>query len=71
MLHFLVKPIELKGKILIISAISAGNLPTYALDHLIASNQFKRIAFLHSDYLEPSVGYLPQNIEGGALGMPA
>ena len=26
---------------------------------------------MHSDFLEPSVGYLPNNIEGGALGLPA
>ncbi len=26
---------------------------------------------MHSDFLEPSVGYLPNNIEGGTLGLPA
>jgi hypothetical protein len=28
------------------------------------------VAFLQSDHLEPSVGYLPTEIEGGALGLP-
>ena len=51
MLKFIDQSVDLKGKILIISAISAGNLPTYALDHIIVANQFKRIAFLHSDHL--------------------
>ena len=62
MLKFTSQPCDIKGKLLIVSAISAGNVPTYALDHLIVSNQFSRIAFWHSDYLEPSVGYLPPNI---------
>ena len=71
MLKFTGQTIPLKGKILLVSAISAGNVPTYALDHLIAHNNFQRIAFFHSDHLEPSVGYLPSNIQQGALGLPA
>ena len=71
MLKFIGEPCSLKGKTLLVTAITAGNVPIYALDHLIVLNQFKRVAFLHTEYLEPSVGYLPQNIENGALGLPA
>jgi hypothetical protein len=60
----------LEGKVLIINAISAGHVPTFALDQLIALNGFERVAYFQSDYLEPSVGYLPVAIEGGALGLP-
>ena len=38
MLKFTSQPCDIKGKLLIVSAISAGNVPTYALDHLIVSN---------------------------------
>jgi hypothetical protein len=71
MLKFIDKPVPLKGKLLIINAISAGFVPTYALDTLIVNNHFQRVAYLTSDLLEPSVGYLPSNIENGALGLPA
>lgn len=60
----------LRGKLLLVSAVSAGDVPTFALDHLITANQFQRVAYFCSDYLEPYVGYLPQDIEGGALGLP-
>lgn len=70
MLSFIKESVSLEGKLLFVSAISAGDVPTYALDHIIATNSFERVAFFHSDYLEPSVGYLPHNIEGGALGLP-
>ena len=54
-----------------VSAITAGTVPTYALDHIISLNHFKRVAFWHTSHIEPSVGYLPKNIEDGALGLPA
>jgi hypothetical protein len=71
MLKYIKEAISLEGKTLIINGISAGYVPTFAFDHLIALNCFERVAFLESDYLEPSVGYLPPNIEEGALGLPA
>ena len=48
-----------------------GRTPTICGDYLIAANKFKRIAYYHSDFLEPSVGYLPEQIENGSLGLPA
>ena len=45
-------------------------MPTFTFDELIVTNGFRRIAYVQSDYLEPSVGYLPKEIEGGALGLP-
>ena len=54
---------------MIVSGVSVGGVPTYALDLLIVANGFKRIGFLRSEHLEPSVGYLHPNIEGGALGL--
>lgn len=30
----------LRGKLLLVSAVSAGDVPTFALDHLITANQF-------------------------------
>jgi hypothetical protein len=62
MLKFIKDSVSLEGKILLINAISAGYVPTYALDHLIVQNGFERVAFFSSDYLEPSVGYLPAEI---------
>jgi predicted ATP-grasp superfamily ATP-dependent carboligase len=59
-----------QGKLLLVSAVSAGDVPTFALDQLIVSNEFKRVAFFYSEFIEPYVGYLPQEIEGGALGLP-
>lgn len=55
---------------LLVNAISAGYVPTFAFDELIVNNSFRRVAYFQSDYLEPSVGYLPNDIEGGALGLP-
>lgn len=55
---------------MLVNAISAGYVPTFAFDELIVSNGFRRIAYFQSDYLEPSVGYLPKEIEEGALGLP-
>lgn len=62
MIKFISSPFDLEGKLLIVNAISAGYVPTFTLDELIVSNGFNRIAFLDSDYLEPSVGYLPNEI---------
>ena len=71
MIKFIKEAQSLEGTTLFVSALSAGLVPTYALDALITRNEFQRIAFFHSDFLEPSVGYLPKNIEGGSLGLPA
>ena len=71
MLKFIKQPFSLEAKVLLINAISPGFVPTFALDRLIVLNGFDRVAFFQSDYLEPSVGYLPSDIEGGALGLPA
>ena len=59
MLKFIKEPVSLQGKVLLLNAISAGHVPTYAFDHLIVLNRFQRVAFLQTDFLEPSVGYLP------------
>ena len=56
---------------LIIPSVGFGSAPSLAIDLIIASNGFKRVAFLESRHLEPSVGYLNKNIEDGALGLPA
>ena len=71
MLKFIKQPFSLEGKVLLINAISPGHVPTFALDRLIVLNGFDRVAYFQSDYLEPSVGYLPSDIEEGALGLPA
>ena len=70
MLKFINEAHSLEGRTLIVCGISAGFVPIYALDHLIPLNNFKRVAYFHSEHLEPSVGYLPETIENGALGMP-
>ena len=59
MIKFINQEENLRGKLLI---ISYGRTPTIAGDYLITGNGFKRIAFYHSDYLEPSVGYLHEKI---------
>jgi hypothetical protein len=48
MIKFQGQPQEIKGKMIFISAITAGNVPTYTLDHLICSNGFQRVAYLIS-----------------------
>ncbi len=50
---------ELKGSLLIISGVSIGNVPALTCDEFIKSNQFKRIAYFQTKYVEPSIGYLP------------
>ena len=62
MLKYIKESHSLEGKILIVCGLSAGYVPIYALDNLISSNGFKRIAFFETNYLESSVGYLPKNI---------
>ena len=63
MIKYLVsdKP-SLTDKLVIVSGVSIGGIPTYAIDLLIMANRFKRIGFLRSEHLEPSVGYLHKNI---------
>ncbi len=39
-------------------------------DEIIKKNQFKRIAYFQTKYVEPSIGYLPEGIENGTLGLP-
>ena len=39
-------------------------------DEFIKKNEFKRIAYFQTRYVEPSIGYLPQGIENGSLGLP-
>ena len=68
MIHFTSQEYKLNGKQLL---VAYGRAPTIAADYLIAANCFKRIAFYHSEHLEPSVGYLHNKIEDGALGLPA
>ena len=69
MLKFIGEPTSFKGKMLITAGTSA--IPTYAVDHIIAQNNFKRVAFWQTNTIEPSVGYLPKTIEDGRLGLPA
>jgi hypothetical protein len=56
---------------LLISGIGIGNIPALTCDEIIIHNKFKRIAYFQTNYLEPSIGYLPENIENGSLGLPA
>lgn len=53
------------------SGISIGNVPALTCDQFIVQNGFKRVAYFQTKYLEPSIGYLPESIEGGSLGLPA
>jgi hypothetical protein len=46
MFKFIKEPVSLAGKILLVNGISSGHVATYAFDHLIALNDFKRVAFL-------------------------
>lgn len=62
---------NITAKYIVISSVSIDTTPSRALDILIASNQFKRIGFLDSKYIEPAVGYLNKNISQGGLGLPA
>ncbi len=71
MIKFIKETYSFEGKTLLVAAISAGWVPTFALDSLIVQNEFVRVAYFQSKCLYPSVGYLPKNIEGGALGLPA
>lgn len=71
MIKFTDAEVNLSGKKLIMPSLGIGSAPSMALDLLIASNQFKRVAYLHSSNLEPSVGYLHPKIENGSLGLPA
>lgn len=70
MIKFIGPQTDLAYKHIIIPSLGVGTAPTLAIDILIASNSFKRVAFIHSKHVEPSVGYLNKNIEGGALGLP-
>jgi len=49
----------LKGNLLIVSGISIGNIPALTCDEFIKKNEFKRIAYFQTKYVEPSIGYLP------------
>jgi predicted ATP-grasp superfamily ATP-dependent carboligase len=71
MFKFIKEEHSLKNKIILICGISAGYVPTYAIDTIIVDNKFERIAYYETSLLEPSIGYLPNNIESGALGLPA
>lgn len=71
MIKFIGQPVEnLDAKFVIISSVSFSTTPSRALDILIGSNQFRRVGFLDSKCIEPAVGYLNKNIEGGSLGLP-
>ena len=50
----------------------ATRAPTLAIDHLIVSNKFERVAIFHPPLMDTSVGYLPKSISGdkNLLGMP-
>lgn len=61
---------ELKGNLVLISGVSIGNVPALTCDEIIKKNGFKRIAYVHTKYMEPSIGYLPEEIENGSLGLP-
>lgn len=71
MLRYIEAEADLANKQLIMPSVGYGSAPSLAIDLLIASNGFKRVAFFESRHLEPSVGYLNKNIENGALGLPA
>jgi len=70
MLRYIGEPTSFNGKTLIISGTSS-SVPTCAIDHIIALNHFKRVAFWQTNNIEPSVGYLPKTVEEGKLGLPA
>jgi hypothetical protein len=69
MLKFTNQSFPLQGATLLISGLSPGGAPTLALDGVIVQCGFKRVAYFHTKCVEPSVGYLPEDIEGGALGL--
>jgi hypothetical protein len=70
MLKYNGQPIDIAGATyIIISSVSFSTTPSRALDLLIASNGFRRIGFVDSKLIQPAVGVLNKNIEGGLLGL--
>jgi hypothetical protein len=45
MIKFIKEKQSLEGKVLLVCGISAGYVPTFALDNLITLNGFQRVAF--------------------------
>lgn len=60
---------NINASYIIVGSASLNSTPSRALDILIASNGFKRIAYLDSKHIEPAVGYLNKKIENGGLGL--
>ena len=65
--------VDFSGKTLLLPSLST-EAPSIALDHIIASNRFKRVGLIEPPYklMHPSIGYLPKLVSGSdnVLGLP-